>query len=184
LLYPADELLTLLPPPKCPVENSGDWASVEEDLGVSLPVDYKWFIETYGTGWICHDFLFVLNPFTKDDSINLQVCVERILQPYRMIEGQPVNEHNPHPVYPDPGGILPWGFSSHGHEMLWLTRGAPDSWSVVFHDADRLESRLYKNTCMTQFLVTLLSGIMDDGEFQVPKPDLQYRPRFEIRRQT
>jgi len=182
--FPFKSLLQLIPPPLSPVENQGNWRDVETRLGTILPADYKWFIETYGTGWICHDFLFVLNAFTKDDSLNLQACGERILQPYRMIEGQPANEYNPNPVYPESGGILPWGFSSHGHETLWLTRGDPDTWSVVFHDADRLESRLYENTCMTQFLVTLLSETIDGGEFQIPKRDLQYRPRFEVRCQT
>ena len=59
-------LTQLLPPPQTPVENQGDWTNVEQQLGMPLPADYKWFISTYGTGSICAAFINVLNPFAAN----------------------------------------------------------------------------------------------------------------------
>lgn len=61
--------------------------------------------------------------------------------------------------------------------MFWLTQGEPDDWSTVFHDRDRVEARTYEKTCITEFLVTLLSGQMDGGKFTIPgSPDI--KPEF------
>ena len=41
------DLIAIAPPPVEPVDDRGDWARVEGRIGLTLPADYKAFIETY-----------------------------------------------------------------------------------------------------------------------------------------
>ena len=61
-----------MPPPANPVESprADDWQLVEARMLVELPSDYKEFIATYGTGAV-DNFLWVLNPFSHNDNLNL-----------------------------------------------------------------------------------------------------------------
>lgn len=43
-------LKKLMPPPKSPYCNDGDWHAVEERIGFQFPGDYKSFIRWYGSG--------------------------------------------------------------------------------------------------------------------------------------
>jgi hypothetical protein len=177
--FPGQLLIELLPPPEIPVEASGNWANVERQLGTTLPSDYKWFIETYGTGGICTDYINVLNPFAENPALNLIAHSKVTLDVYRRDQLETELRLNPHAVYPQPGVIFPWASSASAHEMFWLTRGDPDSWGVVFFDRNRIEFRTYEQTCMTQFLVTLLLGQMDGGKFKIPTKTPEIRPRFK-----
>jgi hypothetical protein len=55
-----DELKALIPPTRPPLPEL-DWTSVEERLGLRLPLDYKRLIEAYGQGSF-DGFLWVLQP--------------------------------------------------------------------------------------------------------------------------
>lgn len=46
-------LLELLPPPANPHSFKRTWQTVESELGLSLPADYKQFIDTYGPDASC-----------------------------------------------------------------------------------------------------------------------------------
>jgi hypothetical protein len=177
--FPFQALVELLPPPEVPIETHGEWAQIERQLGTSLPADYKWFIETYGTGSICIEFVRVLNPFAENRAGNLLSCGAVTLEWLRENQDHTALRVNDYPVFPEPGGILPWGTSGNGHEFFWLTQGEPDTWSVVLHDRDRLETRLYERTCMTMFLVILLSGQLDAGNFRIHPRMLDDQPRFK-----
>jgi hypothetical protein len=83
--FPGQLLIELLPPPEIPVEASGNWANVERQLGTTLPSDYKWFIETYGTGGICTDYINVLNPFAENPALNLIAHSKVTLDVYRRV---------------------------------------------------------------------------------------------------
>ncbi len=63
-----DELLTVLPPPKRPLHNRGDWAAVEAAIGLRLPADYKAFIAAYGRGTI-NNCLEIQSPFGLKDGV-------------------------------------------------------------------------------------------------------------------
>jgi hypothetical protein len=67
------ELIRLLPAPSKPVDppTAATWARVEADLGTALPDDYKWFVETYGTGQI-GEVLWIYNPSARQSMWRLQ----------------------------------------------------------------------------------------------------------------
>jgi hypothetical protein len=50
------ELLSVIAPPKEPVDAHGDWGELVEQLGLSLPVDYMQFVDSFGSGSL-NDFI-------------------------------------------------------------------------------------------------------------------------------
>ncbi len=123
-----DELLTVLPPPKRPLHNNGDWAAVEAAIGLRLPPDYKAFIAAYGRGTI-NGCLEIESPFgPKPDVrtwwVNWATFYDDVA------EFEPV----PYPVYPQPGGLLPFGTLGDVDLLNWCTAGVAEQWPFVYYD--------------------------------------------------
>jgi hypothetical protein len=105
-----------------------DWAAIEEDLGLRLPSDYKVLAEWYPVGWFR---LFAM--------LRLPDVEWRFLSEYAVSELNFLREIResgessfPYPVYPEPGGVLPWGSIRSPGLAYWLTGpGDPDGWPVV-----------------------------------------------------
>src|SRR6476646_8300105 len=124
-----EQLATILPPPSIPIAATGDWSAVANALGTRLPDDYMGFITRYGTGCIS-GFLWVLNPFEKNAHLNLLARYPIITAGDRQIREESPDEV-PEPLYPEPGGLLPWALTDNGDRLYWRTTGAADSWTVV-----------------------------------------------------
>jgi hypothetical protein len=123
-----DELLTVLPPPKRPLHNQGDWAVVEAAIGLRLPPDYKAFIAAYGRGTI-NNCLAIQSPFgLKSDVrewwINWAAFYDCVA------EYEPL----PYTIYPQPRGLLPFGTLGDVHILNWRTHGEPEQWPFVYYD--------------------------------------------------
>ena len=58
------------------------------------------------------------------------------------------------PLYPAPGGLLPWGSDGNGFTFFWLTEGPPDEWEVVWHDHER-EFAIRSRMCFAEFLLAV-----------------------------
>lgn len=69
-----ERLVRLVAPPTEPVDASGDWAAVQDEIGGRLPADYRRLVETYGWGEFC-DFLYLRTPFgtSRHNGIERQV---------------------------------------------------------------------------------------------------------------
>jgi hypothetical protein len=122
-----DELLTVLPPPRRPLHNRGDWATVEAALGLRLPPDYKAFIAAYGRGTI-NNCLEIESPFgVKEDVrkwwVNFAAYFDTVA------EYEPL----PYPIYPQTGGLLPFGTLGDVHILNWRTDGEPEQWPFVYY---------------------------------------------------
>jgi hypothetical protein len=131
------DLLKLVLPPRSPFEADldADWDSVEHEIGLTLPQDYKEFINEFGTGQTA-GFIWVLNPFSNIDQLNLLV---HIFEQYKTLDNlrslkEKSDDYCPYPLYPEPSGLLPWGYTDNGGTLFWLTTGEPNSWPVVVND--------------------------------------------------
>jgi hypothetical protein len=114
--------MKVMSPPAVPVLASVDWQEVQARVGVSLPSDYKSFIETYGVGLI-ERFMFVLHPTCANPHMSLEVQMRVRLDALReMRRAQPVT-------------LIPWLITDNGDVGYWLVDGEPDDWSVVVHDS-------------------------------------------------
>jgi hypothetical protein len=157
-------LVEMVPPPVAPFEAgaASDFARVEGELGLALPEDYKRLILAYGSGqW--QRFWVILNPFAENEYINLLVqCQNRRPKKWSMLDAERVvreaeGGRYPHPIYPEPGGILPWASTDNGGRFFWLTKGGADEWATVYYADRSPEFGVYEMSC-TELLYGAVSG--------------------------
>lgn len=127
------EILTsIVTPPVHPSEvpTHPDWEKIEKQLGLTLPVDYRDFVQRYGSGLLAN-FIRVFNPFSSFEYLALIPSVHRISDIRRTLKSTEGDEEVPYIVYPDAPGLVPWGNDENGNTFYWLTSGAPDRWPTV-----------------------------------------------------
>ncbi|ULL16525.1 SMI1/KNR4 family protein [Paenibacillus sp. H1-7] len=149
------KLIDILPPPTTPF-NCGDqlqWEYFINRLGTKVPSDYRQFINTYGTGGI-DKFLWILNPFVKDENVNFLKRKEEICTAYLQSK-LAFPQYFEHEVFPSTGGILPWGYTDNGDELYWLTFGNPDEWTIVVYTS-RSSEYFHYPIIMTEFLYQII----------------------------
>ncbi len=150
------ELKSLVTPPKEPLEigTLEEWHRVEQELGLALPADYREFVFAYGSGLFAQ-FYRVYNPFSADKYISLDTQVQKTCEWRRRTKAE-FPEDVPYPIYPESGGILPWGNDENGHDYYWLTQGSPDQWTVLADDV-RGTGFSHHDCSMTGYLLGVLS---------------------------
>lgn len=111
-----------------------DWSEVEQRLDLPLPSDFRALVERFPWG-IFRGHIVVGNPGLHRGKADLIAGMSVVLDDMRDwgIEEGLV----PYPVYPEPGGLVPWGGGPGGAPICWLTIGAdPDAWQVVLGSSD------------------------------------------------
>jgi hypothetical protein len=126
-----DELRLALPPPRRPFDTEGDWHAIEAAIKLRLPTDYKAFLASYGTGMV-NNCLEVINPLRVRTDVrkwwtNWAECYHSISE-FRQV---------PYPVFPEPGGLLPFGTFGDVDILNWRTAGEPEDWPFVYYDRDQ-----------------------------------------------
>ncbi len=155
-----EELTKVLEVPNNPVEIQGgkSWAEVESEIASRLPDDYKAYIQQYGTGYIA-DYLVIWNPFASLETVNLITQLDlrlkdirRAKDNYRESFGM---EFPPYPIFPEEGGILPFGATINGHIIFWKTTQKPNNWTIVI---SKSRSTKFEEHVMntTEFLTNLM----------------------------
>src|ERR1700722_16179271 len=110
---PLKTLTKLVAPPDTPPGPDRTWKAVEKEIGLSLPSDYKAFIDTYGTGQITGAEGWVVVWNFRDTSLFKSPLGETlggngsVSQLYRNL-ARDTNYPAPYPLYPDPGGLFPF----------------------------------------------------------------------------
>lgn len=149
-----NELTSIVAPPLEPSEApvSAAWLPVESRLGVALPHDYKKLIEIYGSGRI-NEFLWVFNPFSANNNINLERQVDT--QAQVMAEVRSGGEVVPFESFPRVDGILPFGITDNGDVLYWRTFGNSDEWTVVVSESRTPEWESF-DLSASAFLVNII----------------------------
>jgi hypothetical protein len=126
------QLKQLVAPPRSPTEvgTAEEWAAAERSLGVRLPHDYRGFVFAYGSGLFARLYI-VYNPFATSRYIRLQERVRVVCEIERGTKRSFGAKFVPYPIFPEPGGILPWGRDENGNDYYWRTGGPPSRWKVV-----------------------------------------------------
>ena len=140
-----------------PVEQPTDaeLRQAEAQLGLTLPEDYKSFIQHYGTGLV-GGMLRILNPRSPYERTNLVAAAnDGEFDFYTHFRSRYPDEH-PYRRYPEAGGLLPWAKSIDGDILYWLAQGDHACWPVVVWS--RGDHQLYLiNSGMVGFLVDYVS---------------------------
>ena len=172
-----DDLQKIIPPPLAPIETSGaSWQAIEAELGTLLPEDYKSFVEAYGSGRI-GGFIWILNPFSERENLNLLNQVPRQLAALKEL-AKDFSETRPYPLYPVPGGLLPFSITDNGDVLHWRTSGKPCDWGVIVNDARSAHYEIY-DVNMASFLVGVLTGKLHCPVFPAAFPPGS--PEFEAK---
>jgi hypothetical protein len=150
--------------PHCAVSDEARWSAVEEKLGLQLPTDYKVFIGIYGTGFI-GDFIILYNPFSTDKPVNLFYEMERVIKGERQLR---LSSRIELPLYPEPGGLLPFARTFGGDNLFWQTQGKPDGWTLYLHEVRGPIHEEYVMT-MSDFFIKLLRS--HTKKIVVPRQD-------------
>jgi hypothetical protein len=153
-------LLEVAPPPLTPFEAfAGPWEPIEAELGTALPQDYKDFVRLYGAGYFM-EFLGVSVPRSKNPNTRFESEVGLICGTFADWD----DEELPYPMWPDPGGLIPFGGTDNGDYLFWLPQGAPDDWGVVVWDRGMQQFEAL-NCRLTDFLAGLATGNVVPQEF-------------------
>ena len=166
----------IMTPPSQPLECVVNWDAVEASIRNRLPDDYKDFIEKYGTGRIDR-FVRVLSPVAENVNVNLLTYGTNLLRAFRehKVAMAMRSRSFPFALFPEPGGLLPWGYSDNGDVFFWRTGDAnPNNWRVVVSDGRASLWEQFEGT-MSAFLCALLSRqyeskIVSDEEFPSNAP--------------
>lgn len=149
-------LLELLPPPANPLGFKRTWQTVESELGLALPADYKQFIDTYGSGCImpsgseCGSIII----WNLRDVADVSTWIATATRRYND-DRQSGNDH-PFQGYPEPEGLLGWGTTPDGDFFNWRTTGEPDAWDCVFYHFSNAKMILLEGQGFVDVLVDLL----------------------------
>ncbi|MEU0883009.1 SMI1/KNR4 family protein [Lentzea sp. NPDC005914] len=117
----------LVVPPAKPNLGGLSWEWLYGELGTRLPSDYVALMECYGGG----EFAGWLRLWTPLDPHGMVDSSEGALDANRQLRAE-FPEFHPVPLWPEPGGFLPFGDSNDGDQFGWLTSGEPDEWPLIF----------------------------------------------------
>jgi len=90
---------------------------------------------------------------SKNLNLNLHNQISAQLNAITTLEKE-FNESCPYPIYPELGGLLPWGITDNGDVMFWIANGEPDSWKIVVHESRGTMYEMFETT-LTNFLIDL-----------------------------
>jgi hypothetical protein len=123
-------LRLLVPPPAEPYLGGGTWEELFAELGTRLPREYVELLDVYGAGAFS-EWLRLHTPLRTGER-RFVTLAEEVLSGYRQMRKRNPAAY-PLPVWPEPGGFLPFGNSIDGDWLGWLTEGPdPDAWPLLF----------------------------------------------------
>lgn len=123
-----ENLIRVVPPPERPGDPFlGSWREVEAKLGTALPADYKAFVQRYGLGFFVR-CLWIWTPRASSRHVRLEQEALSVLRTFRE------DEYFSFKLWPEPGGLLPFGVTIDGDYLTWVTTGPPDTWRVTVLD--------------------------------------------------
>lgn len=123
-----EALSLLVPPPEVPYLGGGTWDGLFEELGTRLPAEYVALMNRYGAGYWSSWLRFVTPLRTNGKGFVHHAT--QVLGWYRSGRAE-FPQYYPLPVWPEPGGFLPFANSIDGDALGWLTEGEPDAWPLT-----------------------------------------------------
>lgn len=136
------------------------WDEIERSLGLRLPDDYKEIVGKFPAGHF-QGFLRVLRPGDRGGmpSEYLGYYSHRLDEMRAWQADEP--ERFPYPIFPESGGLIPWGETTQGDLFFWLTDLTdPNSWPVIVTDYE-FSSWKKVSKGLAGFLCDVVTGRFD-----------------------
>ncbi len=149
------DLQKLVLPPRFPLDNDAEQLERNRQvMRIDFPADYLEFGTTYGTGTFRAAYSWEIWSPSRRGLPLIALYFSRTCNMYK-------ESAYPKPpklgVYPEMGGLLPFGSSPNGDWICWDTHGDSSEWTVV--DLGRYEEGGYESTgfSFSEYLVNVLS---------------------------
>ncbi|MFE7532366.1 SMI1/KNR4 family protein [Kitasatospora sp. NPDC057542] len=155
------------------------WELAPAELGVQLPSDYRAFIDLYGAvnlngEWGVSSPAQAIDPGLPGGFVLWQTKTDGEFRGQVRCEDEFWDQEYT-PIFPDPGGLLPWGSNSNHAYCCWLTTGPnPEQWPVAIFDCGGLDGKLdLYDGGFAQFVATVLTGgyAHEDELRVIPDPE-------------
>jgi hypothetical protein len=152
-----DLLIELLGLPSTTIDTGSldQWSSIERPINLTIPDDFKQYINTFGTGKLA-DFIYPLNPFSTNKNLNLMHKGSKLLAALREIR-EIDREECPYPIHPEEDGLFPWSVTDNGDVIYWYTIGKTQDWKIVVNESRGPEFEEFALST-TMFLRSILLG--------------------------
>lgn len=158
-----NKLIEISPPPlqQSASVTDGEWAQILESHRIDIPLDFREIVDRYGEGEF-GNFLWLLLPGSRRPHMNMQRAIDDISSGLRMFRD--MGDCN-QPIFPEEGGLIPWGMTLNGDALLWRTLRQSGRWSVVvnpgrsllFYDYPMRTSEFLYNLFSKQATIDALS---------------------------
>jgi hypothetical protein len=163
-----DRLAKLVVPPQLRAYTH-DWTSIERQVGTPLPDDYKRLVDRYGPGSFDR-FIWIFQPMTASSHLDLSHQIQVQLGVLR--ERRTSEPDVTHAIFPETGGLLPWGVTDNGDVGFWRTTGGTLLWDVIVVEPRGPATHTHQGG-LVSFLEAALSGRERVGVFP---PDFPSSP--------
>lgn len=131
------------------------WPTTEYRLGLVLPGDFKELLSLFGEH-LWGGFLAVLSPGATRDHLHLvRAGLEILGATHEARRSRPRDV--PFALYPEKGGLFPWGRTQNGDTLFWSTEGTPETWPTVVVEARGARCERLSMS-MSQVLLHFLQG--------------------------
>lgn len=116
------------------VGTNPNWAEIESRGSIKFPRDYKEYAARFPIGSF-RTFMTICPPVGADIGNSTENVIDDLNFVRDDIGAYSMRARFPFSLYPDPGGLFPWGLIEQDFVICWDTRGAnPDNWPVVMLD--------------------------------------------------
>lgn len=149
------------------------WEAVGERWPITFPADYRELVSTFGSG-VFDNIVGVTSPIESKAALTAFTRDMRA-----KLANARYNDSSPYRLFPDDGGLLPWGEAGDACTLFWRTdRGGPDDWTIVYCDASCSEWEEFDGSA-SEFLFELISGRIDSRLIEFEPIE---NPKFVTRR--
>ncbi len=133
-----------------------EWSDVERELRTPLPADYKELLTRFPGGVFRR--IGIYSPVaTERDWITYKNDLDELLEILGDEDLEYLDDVD-YGLFPEPGGLLPWGTDGQGGTLCWITASTdPDTWKIAYHSQGEDEWREHPGPT-TQLLYEILAN--------------------------
>ncbi|VTS07908.1 hypothetical protein [Tuwongella immobilis] len=152
-------LFDIVKPPLSPL-NQREWSTVESRSGITFPVEFKKIVDSFGLGeW--GEWVILFGPGFFPPVYDIEIAPFEILDGEREfikdLTSAELRIEFPYSLWPEKGGLFPFGVTVQSDRLYWKTDSDPDKWPIVLQASRDTMTEIY-HMSTPEFLSRLISG--------------------------
>lgn len=171
------ELREILPVPESPLNaDPAALEAVQGALGSSFPQDWLEYSRIYGSGFVRISGVESWAIYSAFQPSYPDIVTE-FHQVWSADRESQEEQALPPGLFPEPGGLLPFGSGDGGSNLTWVTKGTPDEWTVAVMYGYNERSMKFLDMGFTEFLCKLLKRQLQS---ELPHWPSEWNPATDI----